>query len=110
MIRLPFSWSAGPVKPRRQVPPYLPISASGLTTITSSDPGKRSSRAGIVPLLTKSASMGASANFLGYMPISRMISGPSSLPMSVSPSLGWAAAVGATGAAVATAGAVVGAG
>ena len=29
-MRLPFSWSAGPVKARRQLPPYLPISSQRL--------------------------------------------------------------------------------
>jgi len=33
-IRLPFSLSPGPVKPRRQTPPYLPISSTGHLIIT----------------------------------------------------------------------------
>ena len=35
-MRLPFSPSPGPVKPRRQVPPYLPIEWTGLMTSGSS--------------------------------------------------------------------------
>ena len=63
MIRLPFSLSPGPVNARRQVPPYLPISWSGLMTSGSS--GMRCSTGGSLPALTISASIGASPSFGG---------------------------------------------
>src|SRR5215213_6021463 len=44
LIRLPFSLSPGPVNPRRQVPPYLPIASNGL--ITSGSSGMRCSTGG----------------------------------------------------------------
>ena len=87
-IRFPFSVSAGPVNPRRQRPPYFPISLRGLTTMSSADSGSRCSTGGSLPAFTSSASMGASANFLGNFVTSRMISGPSSFPMNWAPSLG----------------------
>ena len=62
-MRLPFSTSPGPVKPRRQVPPYLPISCTGLSTSGSS--GTRCSTGGSLPALTSSASIGASLSFAG---------------------------------------------
>src|SRR5688572_18203569 len=127
LIRLPFSLSPGPVKARRQVPPYVPISASGLTTIGSS--GMRCSTGGSLPALTSSASIGASPSLAGRFASAR-ISGPSHLPISCAPSFcspgllaaagaaglaasaGFAASAGLAGAAagVAAAGAVVAAG
>src|SRR5215510_3380802 len=85
-IRLPFSPSPGPVKPRRQVPPYLPISRTGL--MTSGSLGTRCSTGGSFPAFTISASIGASLNFVGHLAGSRISSGPSSFPMSWPPSLG----------------------
>src|SRR5215213_4190802 len=123
MIRLPFSLSPGPVNARRQVPPYFPISWSGL--ITSGSAGRRCSTGGSLPALTSSASIGASLKLLGNWAGSVMTVGPSSLPIRLAPSLasglpaagaaaaGLAASVGlaAAGAAVAgAAGAAVGAG
>src|SRR5690242_16260063 len=63
-MRLPFSPSPGPVKARRQVPPYLPISLSGCQTMGSV--GMRCSTGGSLPAFTCSASIGASLNFLGH--------------------------------------------
>ena len=51
------------MKPRRQVPPYLPISRIGLMTCGSS--GTRCSTGGSFPALTSSASIGASPNLAG---------------------------------------------
>ena len=85
-MRLPFSPSPGPVKPRRQVPPYLPMLWSGFTTIGSS--GMRWVTGGSLPAFTSSASIGASPNFLGHFAGSRTSSGPSSFPMSWAPSFG----------------------
>ena len=73
----------GPVKPRRQVPPYLPISCTGL--MTSGSWPMRSATGGSLPALTSSASCGASLNALGNCAASVTISGPSSLPMSLLP-------------------------
>ena len=64
LMRLPFSPSPGPVKPRRQVPPYLPISFSGFQTIGSA--GRRCSTGGSLPAFTSSASIGASLNVFGH--------------------------------------------
>src|SRR5215210_1550708 len=91
LIRLPFSLSPGPVKARRQVPPYLPISASGLTTSGSS--GMRCSTGGSLPALTSSVSIGASPSLAGRF-ASGWTSGPSSLPMSWLPSPPWEAGLG----------------
>ena len=88
-MRLPFSLSPGPVKPRRQVPPYRPISCTGL--MTSGSFGTRWSTGGSFPCFTSSASIGASLNFVGHLAGSRISSGPSSLPISWAPSLGGAA-------------------
>ena len=77
-IRLPFSASPGPVKARRQMPPYLPISWSGLMTIGSSE--TRCSTGGSLPALTSSASIGASPSLAGFGAFGTM-SGPSSFPM-----------------------------
>src|SRR5206468_3914489 len=79
--RKPFQKSAGPVKPPRQVPPYLPTSRSGLIT-TGSCP-TRSATGGSLPALTSSASCGASLRLLGSFAASVTTSGPSSLPMNV---------------------------
>ena len=80
--------SAGPVKPRRQVPPYLPISRSGL--MTSGSWPIRCSTGGSLPSLTSSASIGASLKLFGNWAGSVRISGPSSLPIRARP--GFAAA------------------
>src|SRR5260370_18516699 len=79
--RYPFQKSAGPVKPPRHVPPYLPISCNGL--MTSGSCPMRSATGGSLPALTISASWGASLNFLGNFAGSVMTSGPSSLPIQV---------------------------
>src|SRR5690242_11583888 len=78
--RKPFQKSAGPVKPARHVPPYLPISFSGL--ITSGSWPMRSATGGSLPAFTSSASCGASLNVLGNWAGSVTTSGPSSLPTS----------------------------
>ncbi len=83
MIRFQFSPSPGPVKPRRHVPPYLPMAVIGLRTSGSS--GTRCSTGGNLPALTISASIGDSPSFAGRL-ASFWISGPSILPMSVEPS------------------------
>ena len=85
-IRLPFSPSPGPVKARRQFPPYLPMEWSGFTTIGSS--GMRWATGGSLPALTNSASAGASPNFLGHFNGSSTSEGPSSFPMSWAPIFG----------------------
>ena len=77
LMRLPFSTSPGPVKPRRQVPPYLPISCTGW--ITSGSSGTRCSTGGSLPALTSSASIGASPSFAGRG-ASRRTLAPSSSP------------------------------
>ena len=91
-MRLPFSWSAGPVNARRQLPPYLPISSSGLMTNSCDGSGRRLSTAGSLPALTSSASAGASLKVFGNALASRMISGPWSLPISDEPIFGAPAA------------------
>src|SRR5918992_5720697 len=98
MIRLPFSLSPGPVNPRRQVPPYLPISWTGL--ITSGSWLTRSATGGSLPAWVISASIGASLNALGIWEASVTTVGPSSLPINWEPileSAGLAAAGGAAG-------------
>ena len=86
------------------MPPYLPISWSGLTT--SGWSGTRCSTGGSLPALTSSASIGASASFAGR-PASAMIVGPSSLPImwrpgfSTAPAAGLGASAGFAGAAAA---------
>src|SRR5215213_9985418 len=102
MIRLPFSPSPGPVKARRQVPPYLPISFSGLMTIGSS--GTRCSTGGSLLALTRSAHIGASPSLSGRL-ASGKISGPSSLPMRFLPILSSGLAAAGAPAAGADAGA-----
>ena len=87
-MRLPFSWSAGPVKALRQLPPYLPISCSGFTTKSCEGSGRRLSTAGSFPAFTCSASIGASLKVFGKALASRMISGPSSFPISDEPIFG----------------------
>ena len=82
-MRLPFSPSPGPVKARRQVPPYFPIECSGLTTIGSS--GIRSLTGGSLPAFTSTARAGASPIFAGHLAGSRTREGPSSFPMSWAP-------------------------
>ena len=77
-MRLPFSTSPGPMKPRRQVPPYLPISFTGWKTSGSS--GTRCSTGGSLPALTSSASIGASSKVFGHFAASVTTVGPSSLP------------------------------
>src|SRR5579859_4797834 len=77
-MRLPFSPSPGPVKARRQVPPYLPTSLSGCQTIGSA--GMRCSTGGSLPAFTRSASIGASLNFLGHFAGSVIIVGPWTSP------------------------------
>jgi len=79
-MRLPFSLSPGPVKPRRHTPPYLPISWTGLMTIRSW--GRRSFTAGSLPCFTSSASCGASLKLFGHWAWSVMIVMPSGLPTS----------------------------
>src|SRR3954454_22577737 len=109
MIRLPFSPSPGPVKARRQMPPYLPISLSGLMTNGSS--GTRCLTGGSLPALTSSASIGASPSFGGRFASGWMV-GPSSLPINWLPRAGFASAGLAAGAVVGAAaglGAAVGA-
>ena len=90
-MRFPFSLSPGPVNPRRQVPPYFPISWTGLMTSGSS--GTRCSTGGSFPCFTSSASMGASLKVFGHFAGSRISSGPSSLPISWAPSFGAGAPV-----------------
>src|SRR6266851_9996624 len=77
--RKPFQKSAGPVKPARNAPPYLPISFSGL--MTSGSWPMRSATGGSLPALTSAASCGASFSVLGIFAASVTTSGPSSLPM-----------------------------
>src|SRR4051812_23038467 len=118
---MPLTVSFGPTNPRRQVPPYLPISRTGL--MISGSWLTRSWTGGSLPALTRSASIGASLNVLGYWAGSVMTVAPSSLPTSevlgfasglaaaagaagLAASVGLAAAAGAAGAA----GAVVAAG
>ena len=91
-MRLPFSWSAGPVNARRQLPPYFPTSRSGFTTKSCDGSGRRLSTAGSLPALTCSASAGASLKVLGKALASRTISGPSSFPISEAPIFGAAGA------------------
>ena len=79
-MRLPFSTSPGPVKPRRQMPPYLPTSSSGFRTIGSD--GTRSATGGSLPALTSSASIGASWKVFGHCAGSMTMLGPCSSPTS----------------------------
>src|SRR5215472_4495392 len=78
-IAAAFQKSAGPVKPARHVPPYLPISCSGLMTRGSCP--MRSATGGSLPALTSSASCGASWNLFGNFAGSVTTSGPSSVPI-----------------------------
>ena len=75
---LPFSMSLGPMKPRRQVPPYLPMLRSGLITMISL--GSRSATGGSLPAFTSSASTGASWNDFGHCASSVTITGASIVP------------------------------
>src|SRR5215471_18723650 len=77
--RKPFQKSAGPVKPARHVPPYLPTSCSGL--MTSGSCPTRSATGGSLPALASAASCGASLSVLGNFAGSVTTSGPSSLPI-----------------------------
>src|SRR6185503_10773858 len=77
--RNPFQKSAGPVNPARHVPPYFPISCSGL--MTSGSCPMRSATGGSLPALTSAASAGASLKVLGAFAASVTTSGPSSLPI-----------------------------
>src|SRR4051794_17684800 len=117
---MPLTVSFGPTNPRRQVPPYFPISRTGL--MTSGSCPILSWTGGSLPALTSSASIGASLNALGYWAGSVTTVAPSSLPTSELPGLaaaagavvtagaaGFAASVGLAAAAGA-AGAVVAAG
>src|SRR6266436_786450 len=79
--RKPFQKSAGPVKPARHVPPYLPISFSGL--MTSGSWPIRSATGGSLPALTRAVSCGDSLKLLGNLAGSVTTSGPSSLPIRV---------------------------
>src|SRR5215510_4601048 len=81
--RKPFQKSAGPVKPARIAPPYLPISFSGL--ITRGSCPIRSPTGGSLPAFTSAASCGASLKVLGNFEASVTTSGPSSFPMSLLP-------------------------
>ena len=67
------------MNPPRQVPPYLPISCSGLMTRGSCP--IRSATGGSLPALTSAASCGASFSVLGTFAGSVTTSGPSSLPI-----------------------------
>src|SRR2546425_8534760 len=69
----------GPGSPPPPVPPYLPISCSGL--MTSGSCPMRSATGGSLPALTSSASCGASLNVLGNFAGSVTTSGPSRLPI-----------------------------
>ena len=57
MTRLTPLKSEGPRKPRRQTPPYWPISSAGTTRGFS---GRRWATGGSLPAFTRSASTGAS--------------------------------------------------
>src|SRR5262249_33610804 len=81
--------SPGPVNPRRMVPPYRPISCTGLMTSGSSP--IRSLTDGSFPAFTSSASCGASLKVLGNLVGSVMVVGPSSFPMSCPSIVGGAA-------------------
>src|SRR5207248_9471994 len=72
---------AGPVKPARHTPPYLPISFSGL--MTSGSWPIRSATGGSLPALTRAVSCGDSLKLLGNLAGSVTTSGPSSLPIRV---------------------------
>ncbi len=63
--RTPADQSPGPVNPRRMVPPYRPISCTGLMTSGSSP--IRSLTGGSLPAFTSSASCGASLKVLGNL-------------------------------------------
>src|SRR5512143_2704028 len=89
-MRLMFSASAGPVNPRRHVPPYLPISFTGCTT--SGSDGKRSLTAGNLPSFTSWASAGASLNAAGILAASVNTAGPSRVPIRFVPGAGAAVA------------------
>src|SRR5216683_4992046 len=91
--RTPADQSPGPVNPRRMVPPYRPISCTGLMTSGSSP--IRSLTDGSLPAFTSSASCGASLKVLGNLARSVTVVGPSSLPISCPPIFG--AGPGATG-------------
>src|SRR5262249_14682244 len=69
-----------PVNPRRMVPPYRPISCTGLMTSGSSP--IRSLTDGSLPAFTSSASGGASLKVVGNLVGSVTVVGPSSFPIS----------------------------
>ena len=76
--RLPFSLSPGPMKPRRQVPPYWPVLRTGFST--SGSDGRRWATGGSAPDWTWAASIGASWKVRGISAGSVTMVGPSSFP------------------------------